>query len=320
MATVTTINSAFAQDVREGFTAKNKHLSSKYFYDDAGSRIFMEIMKMPEYYPTGCEFEILLQQSAQILKQLQFSGAFNIVEFGSGDGAKTKHLLKAFTTAGAQYTYIPIDISQEAIDALQQNITDFVPGINMQPRTGDYFEVLEELSASNVPNLFLFLGGNIGNYKHDDALALLKKFNAGMKHADKLLMGIDLQKNPRIVQLAYDDPHGITKAFNMNLLQRINNELEADISLDQFDFYSNYNPQSGEVNSYLVSLKKQHFHSTVLNETFFFEKDELIWTELSKKYSFADIDALANEAGFTVNQNFLDCKHYFTDSLWEKNL
>jgi len=318
MATTTTIQSAFAQDVREGFTAKNKHLSSKYFYDDAGSRIFMEIMKMPEYYPTGCEFEILLQQSAQILKQLQFNGLFNIVEFGSGDGAKTKHLLKSFSEAGAQYTYIPIDISQEAIDALQDNITAFVPGIDMQPRTGDYFDVLEELSGSDVPNLFLFMGGNIGNYTHDDALALLQKFNAGMKHGDKLLMGIDLQKNPRIVQLAYDDPHGITKAFNMNLLQRINNELEADISLDQFDFYSNYNPKNGEVNSYLISLKKQHFHSTVLNETFFFEKDELIWTELSKKYSFADIDTLAKEAGFTVNQNFMDCKYYFTDSLWEK--
>ena len=318
MATTTTTISAFAQDVREGFTAKNKHLSSKYFYDDAGSRIFMEIMKMPEYYPTACEFEIMLQQSTQILKQLQFAGQFNIVEFGSGDGAKTKHLLNAFTKAGAQFTYIPIDISQEAIDALQDNITSFVPNIDMQPRTGDYFDVLEELSGNNMPNLFLFMGGNIGNYTHDDALALLQKFNAGMKPGDKLLMGIDLKKNPRVIQLAYDDPHGITKAFNMNLLQRINNELEADISLDQFDFYSNYNPKNGEVNSFLVSLKKQHFHSTVLHETFFFEKDELVWTELSKKYSFADIDALAKEAGFKVNQNFMDCKHYFTDSLWEK--
>ena len=317
MAT-TTLLTAFAQDVREGFTAKNKHISSKYFYDDAGSRIFMQIMAMPEYYPTGCEFEILSQQSANILKQLNFKGAFNIVEFGSGDGMKTRQLLKAFTTAGAQFTYIPIDISQEAIDALQNNITTFLPSIDMQPRTGDYFEVLEELSASEVPNLFLFLGGNIGNYKYEDALGLLKKFNAGMKRGDKLLMGMDLQKNPCVVQLAYDDPHGITKAFNMNLLRRINEELEADISLDQFDFYSNYNPQNGEVRSYLVSLKKQHFHSTVLNQTFFFEKDELVWTELSKKYSFTEIESLAKEAGFGVSHNFLDCKHYFADSLWEK--
>lgn len=319
MATVTTILlSAFAQDVREGLTATQKHLSSKYFYDDAGSRIFMEIMKMPEYYPTGCEFEILSQQSAQILRQLHFTGQFNIVEFGSGDGMKTKHLLKAFAQAGAQFSYIPIDISQEALDALAVNINAFVPDIHMQPRTSDYFEVLEEFSDNTVPSLFLFLGGNIGNYKQADALALLKKFNAGMKRGDKLLMGLDLQKNPRVIQLAYDDRHGITKAFNMNLLHRINNELEADISLDQFDFYSNYNPQNGEVNSYLVSLKKQHFHSTVLNQTFFFEKDELVWTELSKKYSFTEIDALAKASGFNVTHNFLDCKYYFTDSLWEK--
>jgi L-histidine N-alpha-methyltransferase len=318
MATVTTLLSAFARDVQSGLTAKQKHLSSKYFYDDAGSRIFMEIMKMPEYYPTGCEFEILSQQPLHILKQLQFIGPFNIVEFGSGDGMKTRHLLKAFVQAGATFTYIPIDISQEAIDALEVNINAFVPAINMQPRTGDYFDVLEELSDSDVPNLFLFLGGNIGNYKHEDALALLKKFNAGMKRGDKLLMGLDLQKNPRVIQLAYDDLQGITKAFNMNLLSRINTELEADIHLDQFDFYSNYNPQNGEVNSYLVSLKKQHFHSTVLNQTFFFDKDELVWTELSKKYSFTEIDVLAKASGFSVNHNFMDCKHYFTDSLWEK--
>ncbi|KGO91765.1 L-histidine N(alpha)-methyltransferase [Flavobacterium subsaxonicum] len=318
MAT-TTLLSTFAQDVRTGLTDKNKYLSSKYFYDDAGSRIFMEIMKMPEYYPTGCEFEIISQQSAQILSKLNFSGPFNIVEFGSGDGMKTKHLLKAFTNAGASFTYIPIDISQEAIDALEHNINAFVPNIDMQPRTGDYFEVLEELSTtSDVPSLFLFMGGNIGNYLPDDALALLQKFNAGMKHGDKLLVGIDLQKNPRTIQLAYDDPHGITKAFNMNLLRRINNELEADIALDQFDFYSNYNPQNGEVNSYLVSLKKQHFHSTVLNQTFFFEKDELVWTELSKKYLIPQIHELAAASGFGVSHNFLDCRHYFTDSLWEK--
>lgn len=319
MATTTIQQSSFAQDVQQGLTAKSKYLSSKYFYDDAGSRIFMEIMNMPEYYPTACEFEIISQQSVQILEKLAFAGPFNIVEFGSGDGMKTKHLLKAFANAGANFTYIPIDISQEAIDALTHNINAFVPDIKMQPRTGDYFEVLQELSTnSTIPSLFLFMGGNIGNYPAKDALALLQKFNAGMKPGDKLLMGMDLQKNPRTIQLAYDDPHGITKAFNINLLRRINAELEADIAIDQFDFYSNYNPQNGEVNSYLVSLKKQHFHSTVLNKTFFFEKDELVWTELSKKYLIPQIQELAAASGFSVRHNFLDCRHYFTDSLWEK--
>ncbi|MGV3460841.1 MAG: L-histidine N(alpha)-methyltransferase [Flavobacterium sp.] len=314
----TTLYSAFATDVLEGLTAERKHLSSKYFYDDNGSRIFMQIMKMPEYYPTGCEFEILAQQSDTILEKTGFTGKFNIVEFGSGDGIKTKQLLKAFTNKNANFTYIPIDISQKALDALEINILNSLPLIDMKPKRGDYFEVLHELSATETPNLFLFLGGNIGNYKAADAQVLLDDFYSGMKKGDKLLMGIDLQKNPHTIQKAYDDPHGITKAFNINLLSRINNELDADIKLDQFDFYCHYNPQNGEVNSYLVSLKKQHFHSSVLNTTFHFEKDELIWTELSKKYILHEIEFLAENSGFTVINNFMDCRHYFTDTLWEK--
>ncbi len=308
----------FAEDVLEGLSSKEKHLSSKYFYDDKGSRIFEQIMQMPEYYPTACEFEILSQQSPAIFDRIQFTGKFNIIEFGSGDGIKTRQLLKSFLEKGADFTYIPIDISQQANDALQQNMKTALPQLDIQPRTGDYFDVLNELSATKIPNLFLFLGGNIGNYKKEAALDLLKKFNADMKKGDMLLMGMDLQKNPRIIQKAYDDPHGITRSFNMNLLERINRELDADIHLDQFDFYCNYNPQNGEVNSYLVSLKKQHFHSTVLNTTFHLEKDELVWTELSKKYNFSEIDALAKDAGFKVDHNFMDCRHYFTDSLWVK--
>ncbi len=318
METTTVLHTPFAEDVLAGLMAQHKHLSSKYFYDDDGSRIFMQIMDMPEYYPTDCEFEILSQQSDKILQKLNFKGKFNIVEFGSGDGLKTKQLLATFMKKGADFTYVPIDISQEAIDALEKNILSSLPGIDMEPRTGDYFDILEDLANDDTPNLFLFLGGNIGNYKQQDALNLLKKFNAGMKKGDLLLMGMDLQKNPRIIQKAYDDPHGITKAFNMNLLKRINRELDADIKLDQFDFYCDYNPENGEVNSYLVSLKKQKVHSTALDADFAFEKDELIWTELSKKYSFEEIEALATKSGFAVTHNFMDCKHYFTDSLWVK--
>ena len=309
---------AFAEDVLEGLTAKKKHLSSKYFYDDNGSHIFQQIMKMPEYYPTNCEFEILSEQSEQILERLEFKGKFNIVEFGSGDGTKTKQLLQAFLNKNADFTYMPIDISEEAILILEENIRSSLPGIKMQSKIGDYFEVIKDISKENTPNLFLFLGGNIGNYKKEDAFDLLQKFASGMKKGDKLFLGIDLQKSPRIIQKAYDDPHGITKAFNMNLLHRINRELDADIDVRQFDFYCHYNPENGEVNSYLYSLTKQRFYSRVLNKSFTFQKDETIWTELSKKYSFIEIEELAEQLGFKVLENFLDSKQYFTDSLWEK--
>ena len=318
MSTTTTTDTAFADDILAGLTAKRKHLSSKYFYDDEGSHIFQQIMNMPEYYPTNCEFEILSQQSEKILSRLNFSQKFNIVEFGSGDGFKTKQLLKAFLNKSADFTYIPIDISQEANDILKANILKVLPNIDMQPKTGDYFDVLNELSATKAPNLFLFLGGNLGNYKADEAHALLEKFAKGMKKGDKMVLGLDLKKNPRIIQKAYDDPHGITKAFNMNLLKRMNNELKMDIALDQFDFYCHYNPENGEVNSYLTSLKLQYVYSEVLDTTFTFEKDEMIWTELSKKYSLNEITDLAESLNFKVVENFLDCRHYFTDSLWEK--
>ncbi|RZJ63229.1 MAG: hypothetical protein EOO45_21675, partial [Flavobacterium sp.] len=185
------------------------------------------------------------------------------------------------------------------------------------PRTGDYFEEISGI-AGESPSLYLFLGGNIGNYQPEEATGLLDKFNIQMKKGDMLLIGMDLQKNPRIVQKAYDDPHGITRAFNLNLLTRMNRELEANINIDQFEFYCDYNPQNGEVHSYLVSLKKQSFYSAVLNKTFYLEKDELIWTELSKKFTPAAIDELAQATGFVVDANFMDCRHYFTDSLWIK--
>jgi L-histidine N-alpha-methyltransferase len=313
-----TYNRAFAEDVSKGLTDEKKHLSSRYFYDDAGSHIFQQIMEMPEYYPTNCEFEILSNQSEQILEQLNFKGSFNIVEFGSGDGTKTKQLLNTFLNRKVDFTYVPIDISEEAILILEENIRVSLPEIKMNSKIGDYFDILKDISKEETPNLFLFLGGNIGNYKKEDAIDLLQKFASGMKKGDKLLMGIDLQKSPRTIQKAYDDPHGITKAFNMNLLKRINRELEADINLNQFDFYCHYNPENGEVNSYLFSLIKQNFYSKVLDKSFHFEKGETIWTELSKKYSFTEIEELATKLDFKVVENFLDSKYYFTDSLWEK--
>ncbi|HEU4496186.1 MAG TPA: L-histidine N(alpha)-methyltransferase, partial [Flavobacterium sp.] len=156
------------------------------------------------------------------------------------------------------------------------------------------------------------------NYKKEEAVGLLHKFASGMRRGDKLLMGIDLQKSPRVIQKAYDDPHGITKAFNMNLLKRISRELEAAIDLEQFDFYCHYNPENGEVNSYLFSLIEQSFYCRTLSRSFYFQKNEMIWTELSKKYNFAEIEELASAAGFKITSHFLDEKEYFTDSLWEK--
>ncbi|RZJ35165.1 MAG: hypothetical protein EOO51_06845 [Flavobacterium sp.] len=308
----------FAQDVLAGLILPQKRLSSKYFYDDHGSAIFRKIMTMPEYYPTRCEHEILRRQAEPILKQLDFSGKFNVVELGCGDGSKTIDLLRGFIDCNAQFVYLPVDISPEAISVLEGNVKKTLPELTMRPVAGDYFKVLDRLARESAPSLFLFLGGNIGNYSHSEAENLLVEFQKRMHHGDKILVGMDLKKNPRIIQKAYDDPHGITKAFNMNLLRRMNVELEMDFHMEKFDFYCCYDPEIGEVNSYLVSLADQTVFSRILDTSFVFSNGECIWTELSKKYTEREITTLARASGFSVVENFHDSKNYFTDSLWVK--
>ncbi|WP_229216365.1 L-histidine N(alpha)-methyltransferase [Dyadobacter sp. 3J3] len=315
--TISTI-STFEQDIDEGLSAPLKNISSKYFYDDLGSVIFQDIMKMPEYYPTPCEFEILSLQGENIIKKLDFDEPFNIVEFGAGDGIKTRQLLKKLIENHVDFTYVPIDISQKAIEELEANMLGYLPGLKIKSIVGNYFSVIEELTEMEQPGLFLFLGSNIGNYLEDDANDLLQQFNSHMKSGDKLLIGFDLQKNPATIRNAYDDSQGITKAFNMNLLQRMNRELGANFKKEFFDFYSHYNPINGEVRSYLVSLKQQEVYISNIDKTYSFRQNELIWTELSKKYTIAEIEKLAGTNGFELVEHFLDCKHYFTDSLWTK--
>lgn len=308
----------FDKDILDGLTAPKKHLSSKYFYDDAGSRIFQEIMHMQSYYLTDSEFEILSLQAKQIVDALEFNVPFNIIEFGAGDGFKTFKLLEYLEQNNIAFHYIPIDISKEAIDMLTEKLKERLPNVSIKPKIGDYFKMLKELKQDTTPSLLLFLGSNIGNYSYDEATELLQLFNNNMKPKDKLLIGIDLKKNPITIHNAYFDKDGITKRFNLNLLLRINRELEADFKIDDFDFYCHYNPTNGEVKSYIVSLKKQQVYLKKLDKMISFNQNELIWTELSKKYNLTDIEDLATKTGYSVVTNFLDCKHYFTDSLWVK--
>lgn len=313
------MNTSFFEDVKKGLTSKPKYLQSKYFYDDNGSRIFQEIMQMPEYYLTDSEFEILSMQSKQIMKAVDFEEPFNIIELGAGDGFKTFKLLEYLTSNSIDFTYIPIDISEEAVFLLEKKLAERLPDIKIKPKVGDYFSILNNTTdEENVPCLLLFLGSNIGNYDKEGAIDLLRLFAKNIKSGDKMLIGIDLKKNPATIHRAYSDPNGITKKFNLNLLIRINREMNADFKIDDFDFYCHYNPLTGEVKSYLVSLKDQTVTLNDIELTIDFKRNEIISTELSKKYSLLQIEKLAHNSGFTVNQNFMDCKHYFTDSLWEK--
>ncbi|HEV7351224.1 L-histidine N(alpha)-methyltransferase [Telluribacter sp.] len=310
--------SPFAEDVLKGLSAPEKFVPSKYFYDDAGSRLFQDIMQMPEYYLTRSEMEILSRQPGGIVSALQFEEPFNIVELGAGDALKTQELLKYLHAQRTHFTYIPIDISEEAMQQLQSKLSSSLPDLRVKPEVGDYFDILKQLNFSGRSNLFLFLGSNIGNYEPDDAKVLLGMLYSYMQPGDKLLIGFDLQKNPAVIKSAYDDASGITRSFNLNLLSRMNRELDADFREDQFDFYSYYNPYNGEVRSMLVSLTGQEVTIGALQKTFRFQANELIRTELSKKYTLSEIENLAQVCGYKVEQHFFDGKRYFTDSLWRK--
>jgi L-histidine N-alpha-methyltransferase len=312
------MENTFSEDVLDGLMATNKSLKSKYFYDDNGSRIFQDIMNLESYYLTNCELEIFREQAQDIFDAVNFDTHFNLIELGAGDGLKTSALIAYLLLKKIDFTYIPIDISQEANNILKEDLLKKFPTLKIKAKTGDYFEILAEMQQENDPALVLFIGSNIGNYTEAAAANLISLMSQYLKSKDKLLIGVDLKKNPVVVSKAYNDDEGITKAFNLNLLKRINTELSGEFNLANFDFYSFYNPQNGEVRSYIVSLVKQTVRIGKLSVDIEFRKGETIWTELSKKYDHEELEELIESKGLVLINHFVDRKNYFTDSLFSK--
>ena len=313
--------SPLAEEVRTGLQKSPKRLSSRFFYDAEGSRIFQEIMHAPEYYLTRSEYEILDNYKADLLRRFSpDSEPFELVELGAGDGLKTKVLLSYFNEQQADFTYAPVDISADALSGLARDVHQQWPELRLNPRHDDYFNALEQLSIeSDVRRVVLFLGSNIGNFTPDEAVDFYQQLHDRLQPGDLVLTGFDLQKHPAIIHAAYNDRQGLTKAFNLNLLRRINQELNADFDLAAFDHYEVYNPETGEARSYLVSQKAQIVQIDVLNMAVPFAAGEIIHTEISWKFTSAQIEDLAKNTDFSVAGWFTDCKEYFADVVFVKN-
>ena len=309
----------FAKDVMLGLSQNPKAVSSRYFYDEQGDKIFQQIMNMPEYYLTRSEHEIFSQQRKEICEAFNaFGEAFNLIEFGAGDGYKTKLLLNYLLENGADFTYYPVDISNHILEELSESLHNELPALKVKPLNLEYFSALSKLSEINKRrNIILFLGANIGNFHINEAGTFLQRVNWYSKKGDMFLLGLDLKKDPRIISAAYNDPHGITASFNLNLLDRMNRELGADFDTRQFMHHTFYEAVSGEVRSYLVSLKKQSVHFAVLDWKKEFDAFEIIHTEISKKYSITELETLAKEQDFQILEHFTDDKKYFLDTLWK---
>lgn len=309
----------FAEDVEKGLSSEPKYLSSKYFYDDEGSRLFRKIMELPEYYLTRAEHEIFSTRTEEIYKAFcDDCPEFDLIELGAGDGTKTAVLIDYFTRQKVDFTYSPIDISGEAVESLTEKFKAEFPELKINAKTGDYFRILETLkSESSRPKILLFLGSNIGNFSRENALKFFAELRAAMNENDLLFVGFDLQKDPRVITAAYDDAQGVTAEFNLNLLKRINRELGADFQIENFSHYAIYRPTDCDARSFLISRENQTVFIKSLNRSFDFKQWEPIFMEISQKYSLEMIEDLAESSDFRVKHNFFDNRNYFVDSLWK---
>ena len=310
----------FLNDVDHGLRQTPKTLPSKYFYDEKGDALFVEIMGMPEYYLTRAEMEIFTEQSPDVIKTLQLNKSeyFELIELGAGDGTKTQHLLKALSDEGYQYDFIPIDISKNALDLLEKSLSKELPQVSCKPKHGDYFDILDSFKDSHHPKVVLFLGSNIGNMDDKTATEFIYNLGKSLSAGDKLLIGADLVKSAEIIKPAYDDEHGITAKFNLNLLHRINRELDGNFKLAGFKHLCEYTEEEGIAKSYLVSLHDQVVEIKTNGTTYHFTKGERIHTEISRKYNDDIINAILSKTDFEIIGKISDSQNYFSDYIFKK--
>jgi L-histidine N-alpha-methyltransferase len=296
----------FKEDILEGLDKTPKKLPSRYFYDDIGDALFQRIMKLEEYYLPRKEMEIIRSQSDMLARRLQtYHRAWEIVELGAGDGAKTVHLLQALVDHDLDITYRPLDISAHILEENRRMVQGQVPCLKIEPMAGNYFHTYPTLPKKAAGRLVLFLGSNIGNFTLSDAQSFIQLIRTTLSPNDFLLIAFDLVKDPRQILAAYDDREGVTAAFNLNLLTRINRELGANFIVDQFMHYATYHPDTGYTHSYLIST----CHQEVLfpdGTSYTFDQWEPIHMEISKKYFLHEIEQLAKNSALHVDDIYRD--------------
>ncbi len=307
---------SFLTDVIAGLSTEQKSISAKYFYDDIGSEIFQKITQHPDYYPTSTEFSILQKISAD-LPAIIHEAEIDIIELGAGDGHKSELIINGFLGNDCKVNFYPIDISEKAMQLLDENLSMnenlYIHGI-----VADYFQGLNHLKKiSSNRKLVLFLGSNIGNFNKAQTDAFLTQLEASLNIGDYVLIGFDLKKAISILNRAYNDSDGLTRAFNLNLLVRMNRELGAHFDVSAFEHYGFYHPVLGAMESYLISLKDQTVTIDAAGQDFHFKKHEAIHLEYSHKFSTTGITKLATRNGFEITELFSDHRDYFIDALWK---
>lgn len=297
---------AMEQDVRQGLAATPKELSPKYFYDERGSQLFEDITELEEYYPTRRERQILAARSAEIVAAA--GDPATLIELGSGSASKTRHLLDAMRDAGSLRTYVPVDISEEITRATASALVEEYPGLDVHGLVCDFEAHLERTPTTSEagPRLIAFLGGTIGNLYPDERAAFLSRIASLLDSGDHLLLGTDLVKDAGRLELAYDDPTGVTAEFNKNVLRVLNRELGADFDPDAFEHLARWDAVHEWMDIGLRSLTAQDVHLADLDLTVHFDANETMRTEISTKFTRPRLEESYAGTGLAM-------AHWFTD-------
>lgn len=307
---------AFAHDVHAGLSHFPKSLPSRYFYDEAGSRLFQQIMDLSEYYLTRAEYNLMQSQKTAMASAFSAGDFFHLVDLGAGDALKTRLLLHELQKQTSAFDYVPIDISGSAMQELTETLQSELPELSVQAVVGEYIMALQWLQAHKKERkVVLFLGSNIGNFEQEDSLVFLKQIRACLNPGDFLLLGVDLRKDPDIILKAYRDDAGVTSAFNLNLLHRINRELGGNFNVDRFQHFALYDPQAGAMKSFLVSQQDQEVYLEATGHRYTFAAWEAIHTENSHKYTVELVQNMAGRCGFEKEQVYLGEQGLFADVL-----
>jgi L-histidine Nalpha-methyltransferase len=302
---------SFAEDVARGLRSKPMRFPSKYHYDDVGSALFDAITRLPEYYLTRAETEILSQWGWQIVRVLD--APLDFVELGSGSAVKTRLLIGEALRVQPELLYSPIDISTDAIEASSMALVEAYPALSVRAYAGDYFDVLgSHAIRSERKMLAMLMGSNIGNYEPEEAAVLLALLGEALRPGDGLLLGTDLKKDPAILELAYDDPAGVTAAFNLNVLARINRELDGDFELRKFAHVVHYDEARGSVDSFLEARERVSVSVRALGLRMTFEAGERIHTESSYKFTDQQVVEMGRAAGFRPEARWHDDRQRFS--------
>ena len=311
------IEKTFAEEIFSSMNRKSKFINPKFFYDKKGSDLFEKICSLTEYYPTRTEISILKNLSDDLCSYIDES--FRLVELGSGSSVKTRLILDVFTRSHDVMEYFPIDISEILTESSEQLLADY-DDLHITGIIDTYEGGLEFLKHyDNKKNLIIFLGSSFGNFSPNDGIKFLQKINSTMKSDDLFLIGLDLVKDKQTLESAYNDSLGITAEFNLNVLSRINNELDADFNLDNFSHQSIYNEKDQRIEMYLKSLVNQSVIISKSNLLLNLKKDELIHTEYSHKYQLSQVHNMLDDVGFKIIHTWLDDDKYFSLTLVSKN-